>query len=295
MHPSSPKLERFARSTIDGDKIEKRLFEEFRKGKPNKLTNIYMFFFVILSYHVFAFFEGHNFSINIHIMKEKQMQRDLHIIYYLGKEVRIMQQPLQPLFQKGDKVIYLYHNEEGKTKTEVCTIESIILGDHIIYYELFELSEVVMESELIPFQEVDEWNGEEEEDAITFIQNFNLDDEVFVEGYEEEKYIVKGIIIEIYRYKHEEWTEVSYELEKDGMCIYAYDEDMRLIEDPSEVQQKKSPTHQSDKNDKNVNLGDVDVLLDDYNDYMSLYHMFGDEEYKELAEAVLDALKNRPI
>gem|GEM_PF-5109666 len=206
-----------------------------------------------------------------------------------------MQQPLQPLFQKGDKVIYLYHNEEGKTKTEVCTIESIILGDHIIYYELFELSEVVMESELIPFQEVDEWNGEEEEDAITFIQNFNLDDEVFVEGYEEEKYIVKGIIIEIYRYKHEEWTEVSYELEKDGMCIYAYDEDMRLIEDPSEVQQKKSPTHQSDKNDKNVNLGDVDVLLDDYNDYMSLYHMFGDEEYKELAEAVLDALKNRPI
>ncbi|MFO1442863.1 hypothetical protein KDN24_06495 [Bacillus sp. Bva_UNVM-123] len=35
----------------------------------------------------------------------------------------------------------------------------------------------------------------------------------------------------------------------------------------------------------------IDMLLDQYNDYMTLYNMFADEEYKVMAEEVLNELK----
>ncbi|MCA1021599.1 hypothetical protein [Halobacillus litoralis] len=35
----------------------------------------------------------------------------------------------------------------------------------------------------------------------------------------------------------------------------------------------------------------VDLLLDEYNDYMRLYGMFGDQKYKDFAEEALMTLK----
>lgn len=219
-------------------------------------------------------------------------------------------QPLQPMFQRGDKVVYHFSDGQGRLCSTVCTVEGIIVGDYIVYYELRELAEVVMENELTSlddFEEInaeqselenydhfsDEENDEEDEDQITFIQNLNFGDKVLVEGYEDEVYTIVGVIIEIYRYENEEWTEVSYELENEqGLCIYAYDEDMLLLKAKAleHIVEDTSP-----RASEEISLGkkqelDVDTLLDDYNDYMCLYHLFGDEEYKELAEEVVKQL-----
>lgn len=203
-----------------------------------------------------------------------------------------MQQPLQPLFQKGDKVLYVCHDELGNTQSEVCTIESIILGDHNVFYELAEISKVVMEKELISYEESKEFQEEEVEESISFVQNYTYDDLVYVDGYEQEVYIVKGVIIEIYRYKNEEWTEVSYELEKDGMCIYAYDEDLTLVSDTVDMKRTEDSYFRKATSSKKTIQSRTDSLLDDYNDYMTLYNLFGDKEYRELAKAVLEALKH---
>jgi hypothetical protein len=212
-----------------------------------------------------------------------------------------MQQPLQPMFQKGDKVIYLYLDGEGKIQPEICTIDAIILGDYIIFYELQELAEVVMESELVPLDEaedLDQDTDDVEEETIVFEQNYNYGDLVYVEGYDEQVYKVEGIIIEIYRYQNEEWTEVSYELEKDGMCIYAYDEDMSLVrveqsngKEPLQPQSNLSGRDISPQEKKESLQIQINQLLDDYNDYQTLYHLFKDEEYQELVESVLEELK----
>lgn len=36
----------------------------------------------------------------------------------------------------------------------------------------------------------------------------------------------------------------------------------------------------------------VDAMLDKYNDYIALHNMFGDEQYKQKAEAVMTLMKN---
>jgi hypothetical protein len=214
-----------------------------------------------------------------------------------------MQQPKQPMYQKGDKVVYVYIDADGQEHPEICTVDDIILGECIVYYELLEHSEVVMESELKPLEEIE---MVEEEEHFTFTQHFDYDDEVYVEGYDDEIYIVKGVIIEIFRYKNEEWTEVSYELEREDLCIYAYDEDMSLVSEDHRDQSKREArqNHLSHSNTEPSQLKDklelpsgenrdVNTLLDDYNDYIALYKLFGDIEYKELAESVIESLKDQ--
>ncbi len=201
------------------------------------------------------------------------------------------QQPLKPMFKMGEKVLYISLNNDGKIQSDVFTVEGIIVGDYMIFYELQDLAEVVMESELLPLNEDKHTDvAVYDEQQLTFFQNFDYGDKVFVEGYGEDIYTIKGIIIEIFRYTEEEWIEISYELVHDGMTLYAYDEDMTLV-CGKETQNKKDKILMSKEEREHIKKLEIDGLLDDYNDFMTLFDMFGDDEYKSLADDVLEWLQ----
>jgi hypothetical protein len=197
-----------------------------------------------------------------------------------------------PKYNVGDSVVYFYADETGTTYYELVTIESVVIGDFIVWYEIEELSELVMEAELISSdnEEPIEW----EETEINFVQNYDFGDQVSVEGYDCEAYKVAGILIEIHRYPDEEWTDVSYELERvtDGLCIYAYDEDMAPYNVAADVRVQVNEPKALPKKTKRKVQDEIDSLLDDYNEYMTLYRLFGDKAYKELAESVLETLEH---
>jgi hypothetical protein len=198
-----------------------------------------------------------------------------------------------PKYNVGDSVYYIYTNPNDVQIIELVTIESVVIGDFIVWYEIEELSELVMEAELIPSD--NEEPIEVEETEINFVQNYEFGDQVSVIDYEGEAYKVAGILIEIHRYPDEEWTDVSYELERvtDGLCIYAYDEDMAPYNGGSEVAVRvpNEPKEHPKKAKRNFQA-EIDSLLDDYNEYMTLYRLFGDKAYKELAESVLETLEH---
>jgi len=112
---------------------------------------------------------------------------------------------------------------------------------------------------------------------------FRIGDIVTVAGYDGE-WEVESRDLTIHYTKGGASTETTYCcVQKDGereSWIIAYPEDMRLIRRANE-----------NKTDDSI-CDETDVLLDEYNDYMTLYNVFGDEEYLAKAKHALQRLKN---
>lgn len=216
----------------------------------------------------------------------------------------------QPKFKVGDTVVITLYGTVGNV-TDVKLVD----GDYV--YEVNYSEGLYVENTL---EHIDKYKGEiiYDSEEINIEYKFLLGDLVQVDGYEHDYFKIIGFRTEIWRYKDNAWEDVIYELARisDGEWLEAHEEEMTLIADAkraeaiiqklqilysnykqvheAKVKSKQNDFRKSERKKKMTTKEQkqrIDGLLDMYNDYYSLYQLFGDEEYKHLMNAALNKVK----
>ncbi|MDR0137743.1 hypothetical protein RFW18_08265 [Metabacillus idriensis] len=213
-----------------------------------------------------------------------------------------------PKYKVGDIVVIVMYSTVG-TVTNVHQIDQ-----HYLYE--------VNHSEILYFENAiqlySEYNGKViDSEKIEIEFQYHIGDIVQVKGYDEELFKVVGFRTEIWRYTEDGWEDIIYELMRinDGEWLEASEEELVFVMGKKQagtfVQQlslmhivspesktmdqllakeklpKQEPAARKAKRSKR---DIVDELLDIYNDYLSLYEIFGDAEYKEMMDFIIDSL-----
>jgi hypothetical protein len=212
-----------------------------------------------------------------------------------------------PKYKVGDTVVIVMYSTVG-TVTNVHQIDQ-----HYLYE--------VNHSEILYFENAiqlySEYTGKViDSEKIEIEFQYHIGDIVQVKGYEEELFKVVGFRTEIWRYTEDGWEDIIYELMRinDGEWLEASEEElvfvlgkkqagtfvqlslMHIVSPESKAMEqllakekltKQEPAARKVKRSKR---DIVDELLDIYNDYLSLYDMFGDPEYKEMMDFIIDSL-----
>ncbi|WP_078546395.1 hypothetical protein [Litchfieldia alkalitelluris] len=213
----------------------------------------------------------------------------------------------KPRFKIGDIVVITNFDTVG-TITEIEQIN----GDYV--YRVNHGHQFYLESSLDSISTYQ--GGAIELEQLEIKYHFYFGDLVFVDGYGTDIFKVVGIRTEIWRYKEGSFEEVIYELSRisDGEWLEAAQEELILIADCENAEEflqrlalfymirKEKKTMElhaimdmSKKTEKEISKLKkekeeiIDGLLDVYNDYQTLFKLFGDDKYKKVMEL---ALKN---
>ncbi|MGZ0085581.1 hypothetical protein ACWNXI_08360 [Caldibacillus thermoamylovorans] len=202
-----------------------------------------------------------------------------------------MSAPKRPKFSIGDVVVNTLYGTVG-------TVTGIQQVDGTFLYEINHSHSLFAEQALVALSEFagDLWIVEEVEIELPFF----LGEIVRVRDYGGHLFKVVGVRTEIYRYYGEGWEETIYELKRltDGWEIEVPLEDII----PVALGEETSVTLVQDiviampalrplPADNRSSGPSVDELLDVYNDYKALYEWFGDEQYKQMMETVVQRLR----
>lgn len=213
----------------------------------------------------------------------------------------------KPKFKIGDIVVITIYGTVG-------TITNIHLMNEDHLYEVNHSDILYFENTLTPFSE---YEGNVYESEIIEIEyDFGIGDIVQVTGYGQDMFKVIGIRTELWRYKDDAWEEVRYELVRvrDGEWMEASEEEMKMIlsqhdaekfinhihmthllseqtEETAVIAHLPMPEQQNEEPPSYKQRQLIDSLLDIYNDYKLLYYWFGNEEYKEIMEFIIEHLK----
>lgn len=211
----------------------------------------------------------------------------------------------QPRFKIGDIVVITMYGTVG-------TITKMHLLDHQFVYEVNHSDILYYENTLQLY--VDYEGTIIDTEKVNISMQFQIGDIVLVKEYGKSLFKIVGVRTEIWRYEEDGWEEVTYELTRmaDGEWLEADEDEMSLMisnhEAESFMQQfylsKFSQTDTIDEPeilfDEQVpfnthmitsNIGIIDELLDIYNDYMTLYQMFNDQEYLDMMKLAMKSLK----
>ncbi|WP_243290772.1 hypothetical protein [Bacillus sp. FJAT-47783] len=213
----------------------------------------------------------------------------------------------KPKFKIGDIVVITIYGTVG-------TITNIHRMNEDYLYEVNHSDILYFENTLTPLSE---FEGNVYESEIIEIQyDFGIGDIVQVNGYGQDLFKVIGIRTELWRYKEDAWEEVRYELVRvrDGEWMEASEEEITMIlsqhdaekffyhihmthllseqtADTAVIAQLPIPEQPNEKPPSLNQRQLIDSLLDIYNDYKLLYQWFGNAEYKEIMEFIIEHLK----
>lgn len=212
-----------------------------------------------------------------------------------------MKEKKESKFKVGDTVVIIMYGTVGK-------ITKVKWMDGMYVYQINNSDGLYMESSL---QLISEYKNDLfEEEKIDIECRFFIGDIVQVDGYDGDLFKVIGFRTEIWRYEEEAWEEVIYELSRisDGKGIEAKDDELFLIADKNQAdlilqkldlffekkKKKKKYIFRKEEleriEEKRLRKEMIDRLLDTYNDYRTLYEMFGDDEYKQMMEIIIRKL-----
>lgn len=213
-----------------------------------------------------------------------------------------------PKYKVGDIVVIIMYSTVG-------TVTNVHQIDQHYLYEVNHSEILYFENAIQLYADYTGKVIDSEKIEIEF--QYHIGDIVQVKGYEAELFKVVGYRTEIWRYTEDGWEDVIYELMRinDGEWLEASEEELAFVMGKKEagtfVQQlslmhivspenksmdqllakeklqKLEPPVRKAKRTKN---DIVNELLDIYNDYRSLYEMFGDPEYKEMMDFIIDSL-----
>ncbi|WP_445491153.1 hypothetical protein [Niallia sp. 03133] len=215
----------------------------------------------------------------------------------------------KPKFKIGDTVVIILYGTVGK-------ITNVKWLDDMHVYEVNKSEGLYLESSL---QMLSEYEGElMETEKIDIEYRYFIGDLVKVKGYGSNLFKIMGFRTEIWRYKSDAWEDIIYELSRvsDGEWLEAGEEELTLVADADNADtfiQKLGLLYIMDKKKKPVDLQKtnnsfratekellerskekkelIDGLLDIYNDYQILFHIFHDREYEQVMKLTLRKLK----
>lgn len=211
-------------------------------------------------------------------------------------------------FKIGDIVVITLYGTVGK-------VTDIKMLDGQFVYEVNN-SEGLFQEESLAF--LSEYEGKVlVTEKLNIEYRYFIGDIVQIKGYGKELFKIIGFRTEIWRYKEDAWEDTIYELTRisDGEWMEVAEEEVTLVipHDNKEILiQKFGLMHMLHKEKTSLELHNqmngsnkyikkddfpqeheriVDGLLDVYNDYKMLYELFGDNEYKEVMDLVIENLE----
>ncbi|AZB44864.1 hypothetical protein CEF21_13345 [Bacillus sp. FJAT-42376] len=217
-----------------------------------------------------------------------------------------------PKFKMGEVVVIVLYGTVG-------TVTNVYKLNQSFLYEVNHGDVLFFESALSFYKEYEGKIFEIERIEVEY--QFAIGDLVHVTGYGKDLFKIVGLRTEIWRYLEDGWEDMVYELMRvaDGEWLEAAEEEMILVmsnneaekslhqimlmlnkegsegeaqDEPAGLKTGSASSYSSEKTEKKKDPGQlVNDLLDIYNDYRLLYLQFGDPEYKEMMQLVLDSLK----
>ncbi|WLR43327.1 hypothetical protein LC087_03825 [Bacillus carboniphilus] len=221
-----------------------------------------------------------------------------------------MTQKRKPKFKIGDVVVITMYGTVG-------TVTKYHHLDQFVLYEVNHGDILYFENTLKLYSEYE--GSVYESEQLEVVYNYGIGDLVHLTEYEEELFKIIGFRTEIWRYKEDSWEEVIYELVRirDGEWLEASEEEMAMVmsqhqaevflqhiqlhhfinsdslqSDTSTItlymvsQEEQLDPHPQNKKEM------VNALLDLYNDYKSLYEWFGDQEYQDMMNYILEHMED---
>ncbi|MBZ5749220.1 MULTISPECIES: hypothetical protein [Metabacillus] len=215
----------------------------------------------------------------------------------------------KPKFKIGDIVVISIYGTIG-TITKLHQIEK-----HFVY-EVNHGEVLFFENALQLYSDYEGTIIEMENISIEVL--YQIGDIVLVKGYGNSLFRIVGIRTEVWRYADDGWEELTYELTRmaDGAWLEAIEEEIslmisneeaeiimqqfqlnnQLLEDGQDlgsyfIDQTSSSETTYESNEITDQEKMIDELLDIYNDYLALYQMFQDPEYKDMMNFILTSLK----
>lgn len=201
-----------------------------------------------------------------------------------------------PKYEIGDIVVIKKYGSVGK-------VTSIRLLDGQYLYEVNDSGGLFQENGIVLLTD---YKGELfDKEQIDIEYKFFFGDLVQVKGYKDELFKVVGFRTEIWRYQEDAWEDIIYELTRinDGEWLEADEAELILMADSEHADEflkkygfvfpvktvKKPlllppPTQQLSIK--------IDGLLDQYNDYKTLFNMFKDERYLTILNSIKKQLLN---
>jgi hypothetical protein len=214
----------------------------------------------------------------------------------------------KPKFKIGDIVVISIYGTVG-TITKLHQIENQFV------YEVNHGEVLLFENALQLYSDYEGTIIEMENISIEVL--YQIGDIVLVKGYGNSLFRIDGIRTEVWRYADDGWEELTYELTRmaDGAWLEAIEEEISLMisnEEAAIIMQQLhlnnplledgrdlgshiiNQTSSSETVDESNEISDqekiIDELLDIYNDYLALYQMFQDPEYKDMMNFILKSL-----
>lgn len=209
-------------------------------------------------------------------------------------------------FNIGDTVVITMYGTVGKV-TEVKWLDGVYV------YKINGNDGLFMENSL---QNIEEYKGKIiEKEQIEINCKYLIGDLVQVKNHGVDLFRIVGFRTEIWRYKEDAWEDIIYELGRitDGEWLEASEDELIFIADRESAEQfvqKLSSLYLIPKEQPKLTGPNkfrmrereilkrkleykqlIDQLLDLYNDYQTLYQMFGDEEYKQFMTIILKRLE----
>ncbi|MBS2969280.1 hypothetical protein J9317_10940 [Metabacillus sp. KIGAM252] len=216
-----------------------------------------------------------------------------------------------PKYKMGEVVVIVLYGTVG-------TVTNVYKLNQSFLYEVNHGDVLFFESALSFYTEYEGKIFEIERIEVEY--QFAIGDLVHVSGYGNDLFKIVGLRTEIWRYLEDGWEDMVYELMRvaDGEWLEAAEEELVLVMSNNEAEKSlhqimlmlnkegaegevqeeamgsKSGglSYSLEKPEKKREPGQlINDLLDIYNDYKLLHMQFGDSEYKEMMQMVMDSLK----
>ncbi|MTH52020.1 hypothetical protein GKZ89_01270 [Bacillus mangrovi] len=217
-----------------------------------------------------------------------------------------------PKYKMGEVVVIVLYGTVG-------TVTNVYKLNQSFLYEVNHGDVLFFESALSLYKDYEGKIFEIERIEVEY--QFAIGDLVHVNGYGTDLFKIVGLRTEIWRYLEDGWEDMVYELMRvaDGEWLEAAEEEMTLVMSNNEAEKSlhqimlmlnkegaegeaqeeakgkstgSQPAYSLGKHESKRDPGQlINDLLDIYNDYRMLYLQFGDQEYKEMMDMVMDSLK----
>ncbi|HEY4551441.1 MAG TPA: hypothetical protein VIG98_14330 [Bacillus sp. (in: firmicutes)] len=211
-------------------------------------------------------------------------------------------------FQINDTVVIMIYGTVGK-------ITDVKWLDGTYVYEVNKSEGLYKETSL---KLLSEYDGEiVEKEHIDIEYKFFIGDIVQVKGQDSDFFKIIGFRTEIWRYKEDAWEDIIYELARigDGEWMEAAEHELILLADvenaeafmqklgllylikkqnsleANELALSLEKKEKNEKQDTQKREGQINRLLDIYNDYRFLFEWFHDDEYLQVIKATIRELK----
>ena len=211
-------------------------------------------------------------------------------------------------FQINDTVVIMIYGTVGK-------ITDVKWLDGTYVYEVNKSEGLYKETSL---KLLSEYDGEiVEKEHIDIEYKFFIGDIVQVKGQDSDFFKIIGFRTEIWRYKEDAWEDIIYELARigDGEWMEAAEHELILLADvenaeafmqklgllylikkqnsleANELALSLAKKEKNEKQDTQKREGQINRLLDIYNDYRFLFEWFHDDEYLQVMKATIRELK----